>query len=226
MSAGQWLTLVLALGPLALVGGWFLIYVRHQHLIASLRAQNAALSAKLDVERRISRERLDDIDLVFGALSNEALKSNNRIFLDLAEATLKRFHVQAQGELAQREQSIAGMVQPIRAALDRTEQQIRDIEQERREAYGALTRHLQGLAEAHAALHGETRNLVQALRRPEVRGQWGELTLRRLVELAGMVDQCDFYEQETVHGANGALRPGGSSGRKRGEHPSLRSQVV
>jgi DNA recombination protein RmuC len=96
---------------------------------------------------------------------------------------------------------------PFREALDRTEQQMRHLEQERKEAHGALSKHLETMAESHRLLQGETRNLVQALRRPEVRGQWGEMTLKRLAELAGMVEHCDFYEQEQVQTKQGALRP-------------------
>jgi DNA recombination protein RmuC len=91
--------------------------------------------------------------------------------------------------------------------LEKTEQQIRFVEKERKEAYGALHKHLETMAATQANLQSETRNLVKALRRPEVRGQWGEMTLKRLVELAGMVEHCDFYEQETVQTTDGRQRP-------------------
>ena len=99
------------------------------------------------------------------------------------------------------------MVKPIREALDKTESQVRKMENERLQAHGALTRHLETMAESHRTLQNETRNLVQALRRPEVRGQWGELTLKRLAELAGMVEHCDFTEQDTVKTDAGNRRP-------------------
>ena len=116
--------------------------------------------------------------------------------------------VKAQGDLEQREKAVENMVKPIREALEKTEHQMRDIEKDRKEAYGSLSKHLETMAEAHKTLQGETRNLVQALRRPEVRGQWGEMTLKRLAELAGMVEHCDFFEQEQVRDEDGAaLRP-------------------
>jgi DNA recombination protein RmuC len=99
------------------------------------------------------------------------------------------------------------MVKPIREALDKTEKQLRLIENERKEAYGSLTRHLHEMAQTQQLLQGETRNLVKALRRPEVRGQWGEMTLKRLAELAGMVEHCDFFEQEHTQTDEGGMRP-------------------
>ncbi len=84
---------------------------------------------------------------------------------------------------------------------------MRELEKDRKEAHGALSKHLEALAQSQQSLQGETRNLVQALRRPEVRGQWGEITLKRLAELAGMVQHCDFYQQETCAGAESTQRP-------------------
>jgi DNA recombination protein RmuC len=143
----------------------------------------------------------------FSHLSSQALKHNNEEFLKLAQENLKQFQTQARGELSQREQAIESLVKPIREALEKTEKQIRVMENERKEAYGALTHHLETMAQTQQALQGETRNLVKALSRPEVRGQWGELTLKRLAELAGMVEHCDFFEQEHTATAEGAMRP-------------------
>ncbi|MCH6582396.1 MAG: DNA recombination protein RmuC, partial [Proteobacteria bacterium] len=98
-------------------------------------------------------------------------------------------------------------MKPIRETLEKAEQQMRLMENERKQAYGALHKHLETLTQTQQTLHSETRNLVQALRRPEVRGQWGEMTLKRLVELAGMVDHCDFYEQQQATSAEGQSRP-------------------
>ena len=120
---------------------------------------------------------------------------------------LKQFHVKAESDLALREKAVANLVEPIHKALEKTEQQVRELEKERKQAYGSLTKHLETMAESQHMLRGETRHLVQALRRPEVRGQWGEMTLKRLAELAGMVDRCDFYEQESGRSEEGALRP-------------------
>ncbi|NOZ10078.1 MAG: DNA recombination protein RmuC [Gammaproteobacteria bacterium] len=143
----------------------------------------------------------------FAALSGEALKGNNAAFLTLAQETMKQFHGQAKSDLELKEKAVENLVKPIKDALEKTERQISKIEQDRHEAYGALTKHLETMTLSQQQLQNETRNLVQALRRPEVRGQWGEITLRRLVELAGMVEHCDFFEQETHSGESGVLRP-------------------
>src|SRR5690606_25286832 len=113
----------------------------------------------------------------------------------------------AKGELAAREQAIEGMVAPLREALARAERQLQELDQSRREAHGSLTAQLESLAASQQALSAETRNLVSALRRPEVRGQWGEISLRRLVELAGMVEHCDFVAQSHQPTETGAVRP-------------------
>ncbi len=178
-------------------------------LIAHLRSQKrlTELSTTLDLERKAAQEKLTDLEQTFLALSNQALRSNNATFLQLAQETLKQFHIQAKGDLEQKEKAVENLVKPVREALEKTEQQIRLMEHERKEAYGALTKHLETMVQTQQLLHGETRNLVQALRRPEVRGQWGELSLRRLAELAGMVEHCDFFEQEQTDTETGRMRP-------------------
>jgi DNA recombination protein RmuC len=179
-----------------------------------LREENARLTAELDAERRAAIEKSvaleqmrENLAGTFSTMASEALKHNSGEFLRLAQENLKQFHIHAQGELAQREKAVETLVQPIREALEKTEKQINEMEKSRAEAYGSLTKHLESMAEAHRTLQGETRNLVQALRRPEVRGQWGEMTLKRLAELAGMVEHCDFFEQEQIRTAEGSLRP-------------------
>jgi len=143
----------------------------------------------------------------FNALAGNALKNNTAQFLQLARENMKQYQIKAEDNLSQKEKAIEGLVKPIRDALDKTEAEIRRMENERKQAQGALTQQLQTIAESHRLLQSETRNLVQALRRPEVRGQWGELTLKRLAELAGMVEHCDFHEQEAVQTAQGQQRP-------------------
>jgi len=195
------LILVLLLGAGAgLVLGW---------LIATLRSQKrlAELSTTLDLERRQAAERVTEVEKTIAALSGEALRQNSQTFLQLAEATLKQFHVQAKGDLEQKEKAVENLVKPIREALEKTEQQVRTMEKERKEAYGSLSKHLETLAQTQQLLHGETSKLVTALRRPEVRGQWGELTLKRLAELAGMVEHCDFYQQQSIDTDEGRQRP-------------------
>ncbi len=178
-------------------------------LVASARSQKriVELSTTLDLERRQAAERLQGLEKTFNALSHDALQSNNQAFLQLAQETLKQFHIQAAADLTQKEKAVENLVVPIKEALQKAEQQIQLMENARKEAYGALTRHLEMMTQTQDQLKTETQNLVKSLRRPEVRGQWGELTLKRLTELAGMVEHCDFSQQESVNTEAGMLRP-------------------
>ena len=200
MGNSGWIVILLIGIVIGAVLGW---------LVASLRSSRrlAELDTTLQHERQSSQEREQAFESRFVQLSQQALANNHEAFLRLAKETLGQFHIQAKGDLDLKEKAIESLVKPIREALDKTEQQIRKIENERQAAYGALKTHLEGMAQTQQLLQSETRNLVQALRRPEVRGQWGELTLRRLAELAGMVEHCDFYEQVQVSGEAGRLRP-------------------
>ncbi|HSN03737.1 MAG TPA: DNA recombination protein RmuC [Nitrospira sp.] len=143
----------------------------------------------------------------FQALSSEALKQNNQAFLNLARVSFETLQAKAEGDLSQRQQAIDSLVKPLHDSLQRYDEQMRLLEQSRQSAYGGLDQHLKSLAESHQRLQQETGNLVKALRAPTVRGQWGEITLKRVAELAGMVDHCDFVEQETVTGDEGRFRP-------------------
>jgi len=208
--------LILVLGTLLLVVlavllTWLPLHKRNQQL----REENIRLHSELEAEQRsaverqkafeASRQQLGDS---FNALAAEALKHNSGEFLKLASENFKQLQQQSQHSLEQKEKAVENMVKPIRETLEKTERQIREMEKERQTAYGSLNKHLESMAEAQKILQSETRNLVQALRRPEVRGQWGEMTLKRLAELAGMVEHCDFFEQEQVRGEEGqALRP-------------------
>ncbi len=169
-------------------------------LIAQLRSQRrvAQLETRLQLEQQHAEDRLSELESSFSSLSTKALHANNQSFIQLAEQTLKRLQAEAKGELDQKGKAVEELIKPIKAALEKTEQQIHSIEKERKEAYGSLRQYMDSMIKTQEMLQSETRNLVQALRRPEVRGQWGELTLKRLVELAGMVQYCDFYEQETT----------------------------
>lgn len=168
-----------------------------------LREESAAEQERertlLQTEERLAR--------VFDGLARQSLQESTRSFLELARENLGRHQETAKGDLKEREKAIEGLVAPIREALLRTERQIGEIEKERHQAFGSISALLDAMNRSQVALSSETRNLVNALRRPEVRGQWGEMTLRRLVELAGMVEHCDFAEQVHTHGPDGALRP-------------------
>ena len=181
---------------------------------AHLHNLNTQLQTTLELERKAHIDKLqalqearEQLAHTFTALSSQALKHNNEEFLKLATENLRHFQTRAHGDLEQREKAIENMVKPIREALDKTEKQIQNIEKDRKEAYGALNHHLETMARTQTDLQDQTRQLVNALRRPEVRGQWGELTLKRLAELAGMVEHCDFYEQEHVDTDTGRQRP-------------------
>ncbi len=212
-NAAAWLLLILLC--LLLIGfGALLVQWRAQRIITTLKERNAELSVTLQLERRshaekIASQRADRVQLnhAFNSLASRALRHNNETFLKLARENLHQFQLQASNELAQKEQAVENLVNPIKKALEKTEQQLRQMENERKEAYGALNKHLETLTRSQQMLQDETRNLVQALRRPEVRGQWGELTLKRLVELAGMVEHCDFYQQEHTETGDGIIRP-------------------
>src|SRR3990172_3943566 len=199
---------------LAAVCAGIVVYIWMHKRHSELRQAHAALTVTLEMERQRAQEKISAIEKTheqlshtFAALSSQALRSNNEEFLRLATENLKQFQIKAQGELEQKEKSFENLVTPIKQALEKTEQQIQRMELERKEAFGSLSKHLEVMMQSQQLLQGETRNLVQALRRPEVRGQWGELTLKRLAELAGMVEHCDFSEQVQAEGEDGRLRP-------------------
>jgi DNA recombination protein RmuC len=143
----------------------------------------------------------------FKALASDALKSNNSSFLVIAEETLKRFQSQARGDLEARQKAVADLVTPVRDSLNKVDAQIQQMEIARGKAYGDLHAQVQSLITTQKELQSETGNLVKALRTPNVRGRWGEIQLRRVVEIAGMLSYCDFAEQETVTTSDGRLRP-------------------
>ena len=143
----------------------------------------------------------------FAQLANSALRHNSDSFLTLARESFAREQANAQSALRERESALGQMVDPIRKALEKSEQQLAGIERERRDAFATLRTQIEQLTLGQGALQRETRNLVGALRRPEVRGRWGELTLRRVVELSGMSEHCDFTEQASVATEGGVQRP-------------------
>jgi DNA recombination protein RmuC len=207
------LGLLAALGTGLLLGA-LLTQVRAARRIEQLRVQLATAQARLEASALQESDRLNLLEqsetrlrAAFDTLAGETLRTNSELFLRLAREALGRDQAVAQGALREREVAIAQLVEPLRAALARTEAQVQALERERREAFVTLRTQIETLAGGQAQLQRETRNLVTALRRPEVRGRWGELTLRRLVELAGLSEHCDFTEQLQVVGEEGALRP-------------------
>ncbi|MDX1443000.1 MAG: DNA recombination protein RmuC [Gammaproteobacteria bacterium] len=200
MNDWTWITLAAVLGLLLGSLVTWLLRQRRVHELERELAKHEARDESADAEQQ-------RLQAVVDRLAREALKQNNESFLQLAEQNLKKFQSEANADLEKREKAVEQLVKPIQDALKKTESQISEIERERHRAFGSITEQLKNLSETQQRLHGETANLVKALRRPEVRGQWGELTLRRLAELAGMVDHCDFYEQENQNTDAGSLRP-------------------
>jgi len=181
-----------------------------EQLALELERARTQLAARIaqDAERAaLAAETEQRLRTAFDSLASESLRANSELFLNMARETLSTQHVVAQGELKERETAIEQLVLPLKAALERVENQSQALERERRDAYAHLRSQIETLAGGQAQLQRETRNLVTALRRPEVRGRWGELTLKRVVELAGMAEHCDFTEQLHVVGREGALRP-------------------
>jgi DNA recombination protein RmuC len=178
----------------------------------------ARLESALESERKTSTEKIElltkareqaseDLQNAFKALAADALKSNNSSFLQIAQETLKRFQSEARGDLEARQKAVADLVAPVRESLSKVDAQIQQMEVARGEAYGDLRAQVQSLISTQKELQSETGNLVRALRTPNVRGRWGEIQLRRVVEIAGMLPYCDFSEQETIVGESGRLRP-------------------
>ena len=180
---------------------------RLKEALASAQSRLREESAAEQERERTLLQTEEHLARVFDGLARQSLQESTRSFLELARENLGRHQEAAKGDLKEREKAIEGLVAPIREALLRTERQIGEIEKERHQAFGSISALLDAMNRSQVALSSETRNLVNALRRPEVRGQWGEMTLRRLVELAGMVEHCDFAEQVHTHGPDGALRP-------------------
>jgi DNA recombination protein RmuC len=208
---------LLALAAAALIGGligYIVRAARAARVEGELRVVAEVARAQLATGEQVAAEREASLALAqerlkaaFDGIATQSLRSNNELFLGLARESLGQHQQAAGAALEAREKAIETLVKPIREALDRTAEQIAAIEKERGSAFATLRQQIANANEGQAALQRETRNLVNALRRPEVRGQWGEITLRRLVELSGMTAHCDFTEQVNVSGADGMLRP-------------------
>jgi DNA recombination protein RmuC len=176
--------------------------------------RNARLAAELEAcERNVAEQRqlLADAESrlrdTFSALSADALQKNNDAFLQLANEKFASLSAEAAGSLEQRKAQIEGLLKPMQEILRTYQSRLGDIEKSRVESYSMLREQLGTLAETQRTLNVQTGQLVTALRRPQTRGQWGEITLRRLVELAGMSGHCDFVEQESVDSEDGRQRP-------------------
>lgn len=181
---------------------------------AQALAELSALTTRLEQERKSNQEKIELLSNAeekladaFKALSADALRSNNHSFLQLAKENLQTFQETAKGDLEQRQQALNQIIRPLKESLDKVDNKIGELEKTRAGAYSELREQVKALATSQSQLQAETGNLVKALRVPHIRGRWGEIQLRRVVEMAGMLEYCDFVEQETVATEEGRIRP-------------------
>lgn len=189
---------------------WLIARSRRNALLEEL--EQAATNLKNQEALQAEREAAFDLanaklTQAFTEISNQSLRANSDTFLKLAEQNLETRQAKVESDFEKREKAVEELVKPIRDALSASHKQITDLEKARSEAYGGIKSQLESMQLSQKSLTQETQNLVKALRRPEVRGQWGEITLRRLVELAGMVEHCDFVEQVHTVGDDQVFRP-------------------
>jgi DNA recombination protein RmuC len=177
------------------------------------RSSNARLRTELDRDRAVHAERLRAYDEASGklreafqALSAEALNTNNQAFLELAETRLREARTQATADLDARRVAVDALLTPMAKTLEQVDREIRESERRRLESSAQLLQRLASLDTTGQDLRSQTARLVDALRRPGVRGRWGELQLKRVVELAGMVEHCDFIEQQTIDACDSERR--------------------
>jgi DNA recombination protein RmuC len=177
--------------------------VRIAEILTRLSESEKAAAEKLELLARAETSMKN----AFQALSTDALDKSRAAFLDQAHATFGEFRESALRDFAAKETTFAQLVSPIRESLSKFETHVHDIEQKRTEAYSGMSEQFASFKESQSLLRGETEKLVTALRAPSVRGRWGEFQLRRVVEMAGMVQHCDFVEQSTIQGEDSKLRP-------------------
>ena len=185
---------------------YFLISAAHgktKQQLAGVEAKYVAELKAADDKLKLLEEARDSLKDSFKALSADALSKNNESFIKLAEENLKKHQQSAKDDLEKRQQAITKTVEPVSQTLKAFSDRVNKIEERRIESEGSIKKELQKLSEMHLRLDQSTSSLVQALRAPQVRGQWGEMHLRRTVEMAGMINYCDFEEQSSVETEEG-----------------------
>ena len=185
-----------------------------QKELQDMGAQKVGMEVRLEEERKkneaqfsLLKDARKELSQSFKAVSTDIFLDNSKSFLNLAKETLAKHQEQAKGDLASRKEAIHNLVKPLHDSLEKVNAQMHLIEKERVEAYAGLSEQVKLMAVNQTRLQGETANLVKALRTPTVRGRWGEMQLRRVVEMAGMLAHCDFVEQKSVESEKGRLRP-------------------
>src|SRR5690606_13133316 len=193
---------------------WLILRQAAARKLAEAAARHAAQIASLETQVRAAAERQDLLARAEGALreafrsmASEALQANSETLAALSRAALERTQEQAKGDLERRQQAIAELVAPIAQALSKVDERLSEVEKDRIATTATLVEQLKQLGAGLSSLQGETGRLVRALRQPHVRGHWGEVQLRQVVELAGMVEHTDFVEQATVNTEDGRIRP-------------------
>ena len=182
-------------------------FASEQEARVKAETQLAETVQRLHEERKLLEEAKNKLTDTFKAVAGDTLDNSTTAFLKLAKETFDKILTELKGDLGKRQEAIQGLVNPLSESLKQFEVHVRDIEKNRQEAYSGLSEHLKTLSVTQQQLQKETANLVTALRKPQVRGRWGEMTLRRVVELAGMSEHCDFAEQVTADSEEGKGRP-------------------
>jgi DNA recombination protein RmuC len=175
--------------------------------INELNRKNSSLEARIEAQAKSLEEVRNSMLNTFKAAASDALVQNNKQFLDLAKTHLETQIKAAEGNLDERKSAIDEMLKPVRESIDIYRKRIEELEKGSKETFGQVTEMLSGLRLTSASLQKETGALVNALRNPRVRGRWGEIGLKRVVEFSGMSEHCDFVEQVFREGEDSALKP-------------------
>ena len=183
------------------------LYFREKQASITLRVTLAEKEASFEKEKELYRKSEAELKESFQSLSYDALRKNNQNFLDLAKKTFDELHQKSEGDLSKKEASIKNMVNPMKESLGKLDDHLHKIQKERKAETSTLSEQIRLLMESEAKLKEETKSLIKVLKAPNVRGRWGEVQLKRIVELSGMLGHCDFTEQKTLEHEDSVQRP-------------------